>query len=161
MKQQPEIKSKKQNNRICSRNINGRMPITIALSMSQSYIREKRLSFLGSMILFICSLIPISKILLAKLHKIKQNQAKTFKKSLKTKKYTITLKTNQNKPMKNVKVTIKINKKTYKATTNAKGKATFKIKKLTKKGKYTATIKFAGNKNYKATSAKVKITVKK
>ena len=37
------------------------------------------------------------------------------------------------KAKKKVKVTIKIRKKTYKAKTNAKGKATFKIKKLTKK----------------------------
>ena len=62
--------------------------------------------------------------------------------------------------IKKVKLIIKIKNKTFKATTNAKGKATFKIKKLTRKGKYTATIKFAGNKNYKATSKKVKIVVK-
>ena len=40
--------------------------------------------------------------------------------------------------MKNVQVNIKLEKMTYKAKTNAKGKATFKIKKLTKKGKYKA-----------------------
>ena len=51
-------------------------------------------------------------------------------------------------------------KKTFKAKTNAKGKATFKIKKLTKKGKYSAVIKFKGNKAYKASSKKVKITLK-
>ena len=60
-----------------------------------------------------------------------------------------------------VKVTLKIGKKTYKAITNAKGKATFKIKKLSKKGKYNAVIKFKGNKLYKATTKKVKITIKK
>ena len=84
---------------------------------------------------------------------------KTFKKSLKVKKYSITLKSGKT-PIKKVQVTIKVGKKTYKAKTNAKGKATFKIKKLTKKGKYNAVIKFKGNKNYKATSKKVKITVK-
>ena len=84
---------------------------------------------------------------------------KTFKKSLKVKKYSITLKSG-NTPIKKVQVTIKVGKKTYKAKTNAKGKATFKIKKLTKKGKYNAVVKFKGNKNYKATSKKVKITVK-
>ena len=62
--------------------------------------------------------------------------------------------------MKNVQVNIKLEKMTYKAKTNAKGKATFKIKKLTKKGKYNDVVKFKGNKNYKATSKKVKITVK-
>ena len=85
---------------------------------------------------------------------------KTFKKSLKVKKYTITLKNSKNKAVKKVQVTIKIGKKTYKAKTNNKGKATFKIKKLTKKGKFTATIKFKGNQYYKAVSKKVKITNK-
>lgn len=85
---------------------------------------------------------------------------KTFKAKKKTKKYTIVLKAGK-KAVKKVKVTLKVGKKTYKATTNSKGKATFKITKLNKKGKYTAVIKFAGNKNFKATSKKVKITVKK
>ena len=87
---------------------------------------------------------------------------KTFKAKKKVKKYTITLKTKAGKSVKKVWVTLKIKgKKLLKAKTNAKGKATFKIKKLTKKGKYTATIKFKGNKNYKASSKKVKITIKK
>ena len=78
----------------------------------------------------------------------------------KTKKYTIVLKTDKNKVMKKVKVTIKVNGKTYSAKTNSKGKATFKITKLTKKGKFTAVVKFAGNKYYYAKTAKPKITVK-
>ena len=85
---------------------------------------------------------------------------KTFKKSVKTKKYSVVLKTNKNKVMKNVKLTLKVNKKTYKAKTNKKGKATFKITKLTKKGKYTALVKYKGSKYYTAKSVKVKITVK-
>ncbi len=85
---------------------------------------------------------------------------KTFKAKTKTKKYTITLKSGK-AAVKKVRVTLKVGKKTYKATTNSKGKATFKITKLTKKGKYTAKITFAGNSAYKATSKKVKITVKK
>ncbi|PWB88383.1 Ig-like domain-containing protein [Methanobrevibacter thaueri] len=85
---------------------------------------------------------------------------KTFKAKTKVKKYTITLKAGK-KAVKKVQVILKIGKKTYKAKTNAKGKATFKIKKLTKKGKYTAKITFKGNKLYKATTKKVKITVKK
>lgn len=84
---------------------------------------------------------------------------KTFKKAKKVKKYTITLKAGK-KAISKVKVTLKIKGKTYKAKTNAKGKATFKIKKLTKKGKYTAVIKFKGNKYFKATTKKVKITLK-
>ena len=85
---------------------------------------------------------------------------KTFKAKAKTKKYAITLKDNKGKAIKNVKVTLKVNGKTITAKTNAKGKATFKIKKLTKKGKYTAKVKFAGNGFYKASSASKKITVK-
>ena len=56
-------------------------------------------------------------------------KAKTFKKSVKVKKYTIILKTNQNKAMKNTGVTLKINKKTYKAKTSKKGIAKVTIKK--------------------------------
>ena len=87
---------------------------------------------------------------------------KTFKVK-KTKKYTIVLKTNKGKAIKKVKVTLTIKSKKIKITkkTNSKGKATFNLKKLTKKGKYTAVIKFKGTKNYKASSQKVKITVKK
>ena len=87
-------------------------------------------------------------------------KVKTFKKSVKTKKYTVTLKTNQNKVMKNTKLTLKVNGKTYSATTNAKGQATFKITKLTKKGKFTAVVKFAGNKYYNAKTVKPNIIVK-
>ena len=86
---------------------------------------------------------------------------KTFKKSKKTKKYTITLKNSKGKAIKKAKVTLKIKgKKKIKAKTNKKGKATFKIKKLNKKAKFKATIKFKGNKYYKATSKKVKIKIK-
>ncbi len=85
---------------------------------------------------------------------------KTFKAKVKVKKYTITLKSGKTL-LKKVKVTLKVKGKTYKATTNNKGKATFKIKNLKKKGTYKAVIKFKGNKNYKATSKKVKIKVKK
>ena len=84
---------------------------------------------------------------------------KTFNAAKKVKKYSITLKSGK-APIKNVKVTIKMGKKTYKAKTNGKGKATFKIKKLTEKGKYKAVVKFKGDKTYKATTKKVKITIK-
>lgn len=86
--------------------------------------------------------------------------AKTFKKSVKTKKYTVTLKTNQNKVMKNTKVYLKVNKKTYTAKTNSKGVATFKITKLTKKGKYTAAVTYSGSSYYNKLTKNVKITIK-
>jgi predicted outer membrane repeat protein len=86
---------------------------------------------------------------------------KTFKKSVKTKKYTITLKTNQNKVMKGAKVTLKVKGKTYTATTNAKGQATFKIKNLKKKGTFKATVTYNGDKYYnKVVKKNVKIIVK-
>ncbi len=87
--------------------------------------------------------------------------AKTFKRKVKIKKYTVTLKNNQNKVMKNMKVTLKVNKKKYVVRTNSKGKAIFKIKKLTRVGTYKATITFAGNQNYKKITKKVNIKVKK
>ena len=86
---------------------------------------------------------------------------KTFKKSIKVKKYSVILKNNVGKAMKKVKVTLKINaKKTITVKTNSKGKATFKIKKLTKKGTYKAIVTFKANKYYNKATKKVKIRVK-
>ena len=85
---------------------------------------------------------------------------KTFKKSKKVKKYTVTLKDNNGNAMAKVKLTLKIKGKTYKATTNAKGKAVFKIKNLKKKGTFKAKVKFAGNTYYNAVTKTVKIKIK-
>ena len=85
---------------------------------------------------------------------------KTFKKAKKVKKYTVTLKDNNGKAMKKVKLTLKVKGKTYKAKTNAKGKAVFKIKNLKKKGKYNAVITFKGDKYYNKVTKKVKIKIK-
>ena len=86
---------------------------------------------------------------------------KTFRKTKKVKKYVVTLKNNKNKPIKKVRVTLKIRgKKIIKAKTNNKGKAVFKIKKLTKRGTFKATIKFKGNKYYNKAIKKVKIKIK-
>lgn len=87
-------------------------------------------------------------------------KAKTFKKSVKTKKYTITLKNNLNKVMKNTKVTIKVNKKTYTAKTNSKGVATFKITKLTKKGTFKSVITYKGSNYYNKVTKTVNIKCK-
>ena len=85
---------------------------------------------------------------------------KAYKAKSKTKKFKITLKDNVSKPIKKAKVTLKIKSKTYKAKTNDKGKATFKITGLTKKGKYKPTVKFMGNEYYNSATKKVKITVR-
>ena len=83
-----------------------------------------------------------------------------FKRSLKVKKYTVILKNNIKKPIKKAIITIKIKKKTFRAKTNAKGKATFKIRKLTKKGTYKAKLTFKGNKYYNKVVKKVKIKIR-
>ena len=86
---------------------------------------------------------------------------KKFKKSKKVKKYSVTLKDNTKKPIKKAKVTLKIKgKKAITVKTNAKGKATFKIKKLTKKATYKAKVTFKGNKYYTKVTKTVKIILK-
>ena len=62
--------------------------------------------------------------------------------------------------MKNAKVTIKVNKKTYTAKTNNKCIATFKITKLTKKGTFKSVITFKGNSYYNEMTKKVNIKCK-
>ena len=87
-------------------------------------------------------------------------KAKAFKLKNKTKKYKVTLKDNKGNALKNKKVTLKVNGKTYTAKTNSKGVATFKLSKLTKKGTFTAVVTYEGNKYYKKVTKKPKITVK-
>lgn len=82
----------------------------------------------------------------------------SYKLQVKAKKYTVSL-MNQNKIIKNKKVTIKINGKTYTSKTNSKGQATFTIKNLKKTGIYNAVITATGNYYYNEVSKNVKITV--
>ena len=85
---------------------------------------------------------------------------KTFKRAVKVKKYSVSLKNNQNKPMKGLKITLKVNNKVYSAKTNNKGVAIFKITNLAKKAKFIAAIKFAGTKYYNAKTVKQIISIK-
>ena len=138
-------------------NAKGQVSLNVATLVPKTYTATVK--FAGDNDYLASSVSP--KVVVSKAKPKFTAKAKTFKVKVKTKKYTVTLKNNKGKVLKKVKLTLKVGKKTYKATTNSKGKATFKITKLTKKGKYTATVKFAGSKYYKAISKKVKITVKK
>ena len=93
--------------------------------------------------------------------------AKSYKAATKTKKYTVTLSTivgsshdGKAHLRSGLKVTLKVNGKTYSGKTNSKGKVTFKITNLKKKAKYQAVISYVGDKTYESASKKVKITVK-
>ena len=85
---------------------------------------------------------------------------KTFKRKAKTKTYTVSLKDNTGKVMKNTKLSLKVNGKTYTVKTNKYGKASFKIK-LYKKGSFKAVITYAGNKYYNKVTKTVYIKIKK
>ena len=105
---------------------------------------------------------------------------KTYKAKKKTKKFTITLKDNAGKPIKNAKVRLivkkivkqsknkskkkskkksKSDKKKIYAKTNNKGKATFKVLR-NKPGKYNAKVKFYGDQYYNKATKTVKIVIK-
>ena len=105
----------------------------------------------------------VSKTVTIKINKEKTKlkaKSNKFKRTLKTKRYTVILKDSKNKAMKKAKITLKVKGKTYKAKTNSKGKAIFKITKLAKKGTFKAKVKYSGNSCYKAVSKKVKIKSK-
>ena len=70
------------------------------------------------------------------------------------------MKNSKGKAVKKVQLNLKVNGKTYKAKTDAKGKAVFKIKNLKKKGSYFAKVNFNANSYYKASSKKIKISIK-
>jgi parallel beta-helix repeat protein len=76
----------------------------------------------------------------------------------KSKKLAVTL-TSNGKAVEGKEVSVKVNGKIYKGTTNAKGQAIVKVK-ISKKGTYKYKAKFAGDDVYKAVSAKGKIKVK-
>ena len=84
----------------------------------------------------------------------------SYKLKLRTKKYVAIFKDNKNKVLKNTRVTLKVNGKTYAVKTNSKGQATFKITNLKRRGTYTAVITFPANKYYNKVTKRVKIAIK-
>ena len=91
--------------------------------------------------------------------------SKSYKANEKTKKFTVTLKSDKCSSIDgktylgmNKKITLKVNGKTYTAKTNALNQATFKLS-INKKGTYNAEIRFDGDQRYAAskTTAKIKI----
>ena len=106
---------------------------------------------------------PTSKTVKVKINKEETKikaKNKSFASSKKVKKYSVTLKDSKKKAIKKMNVYLKMKGKIYKAVTNSKGKATFKIKKLTQKGTFNAKVKFNGGGRYKASIEKIKIKIK-
>ncbi len=145
------------NNKVYNRitNSNGQVKLTVNLAAKQY---SAKFSFIGDGTYIASS--GTAKIVVKKATPKFTAKSVSFKVKTKTKKYSVILKNNKNKVMKKIKITLKVKGKTYKATTNSKGKAIFKITKLTKKGKFTAYVKYAGSSNYKAITKKIRITVK-
>ena len=90
--------------------------------------------------------------------KITAKSAK-FQVKVKNKYYKALFKDNKNKVLKNNKVTLKVNGKTYTTKTNSKGQGIFKITNLKKKGTYTTIITIPANKYYNKVTKTVKISV--
>lgn len=75
-------------------------------------------------------------------------------------KYTVTLKNENGKALKNQKVTVKVNGKKYTKKTNSKGQVSIKVK-FSKLKTYKVKVNYKKTKLYKKSSATGKITVQK
>jgi hypothetical protein len=72
--------------------------------------------------------------------------------------FEVTLKDKNGNSLSNQKISLKVNKKTYSAVTNAKGIALVKAAKLNI-GTYTVSLNYVGNSNYSASSLSKKVKV--
>ena len=85
--------------------------------------------------------------------------SKSYAAKAKAKTLTATFKSAKGNPIAGKLVTFKVNGKTYKAKTNAKGVASVNVS-LNKKGTYSFIAKFAGDSTYTAVSKTGKLTIK-
>ncbi len=85
---------------------------------------------------------------------------KTFTVTTASKTITVTLKDGSGNVIANRKVTATVNGKTYTATTNSKGVATFKLTLKTVKT-FTVSLKFVGDSYYTASTKSIKVKVTK
>ena len=83
---------------------------------------------------------------------------KTYAVTATSKSITLTLRDGSGNAIANRKVTATVNGKTYTATTNSKGVATFKLTLKTVKT-FTVSLKFAGDSYYTASSKSIKVKV--
>ena len=125
-------------------NKNGQIKINIGKLVPKTY--TAKIVFAGNANYLASS--TTAKVVVKKATPKMSAKAKSFRVGVNIKKYAIVLKNNLGKVMKNTKVTLTVNKKTFTAKTNSKGIATFKITNLKKKGKFTAVIKYAGSNHY-------------
>ena len=137
-------------------NANGQVKINVGTLVPKTY--NAKITYAGSNIYE--SSTGSVKVIVKKAKPKITAKSTHFKFKIKTKKYTAIFKDNKNKALKNTKVTLKVNGKTYSVKTNNKGQSVFKITNLRKIGSYIAVITVPANKYYNKVTKKVKITVK-
>ena len=133
---------------------NGKVKMSTKYLLPNTYYAK--IEYQGNSKIFKSS--KVSKIVIKKLTPKIVAGKKTFKVKA-IKKYSVSLKGYNNNVLKNKKVSVVVDGKTYSAKTNKNGKATLTLSKLTKKGTYSANVKF-GDRYYKTVTKTVKIYVK-
>uniref|UniRef100_UPI0025E11A2B hypothetical protein n=1 Tax=uncultured Methanobrevibacter sp. TaxID=253161 RepID=UPI0025E11A2B len=84
---------------------------------------------------------------------------RTYKLNVKVKAFAVILKDNAGKAIRNTQVRLRVGGVNYYATTNANGKAIFKISKLNKIGTFKVAVSYKGNGYYNKLTKTSKIKV--
>ena len=134
---------------------NGQIKVSLKYLYPNSY--NSKITFAGNDIYSGCN--DTVRVVVKKATPKITAKAKTFKTTTIFKVYSLTLKDNKGKAIRNATVYLKVGGKTYRTTTNFKGKASFLFTKLKKKGTYKAIITYKGNKCYNSAAKKVTIKV--